>query len=390
MKGGSENRNPSSWIESWHVTPSLSRDYDVIDGLRGVAILMVVVCHVLYINPNAGPTVRIISSFFWTGTWGVTIFFALSGFLISHPFWKRKIQRAEQVVPPGYARRRFWKIYPPLALAVLLMTPIYLATNKENAPDYLVAAGQWLVGWSWIRPVSGRLNPAMWSLIVEVHFYVVLPLLFIFLRRLSATACLWAIFSLLLVVPTGARWWNLSHGIQFDIHPRILVHFPSLLDAFAFGVLMAGLENLQIMRRSWAKLGDAGCALLLLSMLTMTWLALHPIVDHSIQLEALTLLVKIASAMMLCYVADPNHPRSRLFSASWLRWCGLISYEWYLFHQPFFFWIRALYGPAGGNFARYILIIGTAFLTGMLIGAIVYRFYSLPILRYGRNRRGVL
>ena len=39
--------------------------------------------------------------------------------------------------------------------------------------------------------------------------------------------------------------------------------------------------------------------------------------------------------------------------APWLRWCGIISYEWYLFHQPAIEWARDLFGPAGGNIFAY-------------------------------------
>ena len=210
------------------------------DGLRGLAILLVVACHLVYVNPQAGAPIQFIGGVIAAGASGVTVFFTLSGFLIALPFWRRKIKGATQVVPPGYGWRRFWKIYPPLALSVLLLLPIYLVRSSDSS--FIYTAAQWLVGWPLLRPVSGRLNPVMWSLVVELHFYALLPLLFLGLKKLSAKTCLWLVSLALLLVPTGFRWWNLSKGVQLTLHPEINVHFPAMLDAFFFGVLLAGFN----------------------------------------------------------------------------------------------------------------------------------------------------
>ena len=376
------------WLNAWHLDPGLNKNYDAIDGLRGLAILMVVACHLFYVNPVAGPLIQFVGGVVGAGTWGVTIFFTLSGFLISHPFWKRKVRGADQLIPPGYGWRRFWKIYPPLALSIVLLTPLYIARSHD--PSFLTLAGQWLAGWPLFHSVGGRLNPVMWSLLVEVHFYILLPLLFLCLKRMSAKSCLWIISLTLLVVPTCFRWWNAAQGVHFALHPDIRIHFPALLDAFAFGVFLAGLENLQHMKKSWARWGDLGCILLAVSLFTISWLNLHPVASRQIQLEALTWVVKVASALLLCYVADPCHPRSRLLTQPWLRWCGLISYEWYLFHQPVIMWARESFGPARGSVLIYLLILGGSLACGLIIAAAVYRYFSLPILKYGRSRRSAI
>jgi peptidoglycan/LPS O-acetylase OafA/YrhL len=377
------------WLERWHVNPNVPREYDAIDGLRGIAILLVVVCHLIYTNPASGSVVQFIGGMFAAGSWGVTLFFTLSGFLIAQPFWKRKFSGSDQVVPNGYGRRRFWKIYPPLALSILLLTPFYMLASGGRV-SFLPLAGQWLIGWPLILPVSGLLNPVMWSLIVEVHFYILLPLLFLLFKRTTARTCLWLIFFLLLVVPIAFRWWNLSRGVAFQLHPEIRVHFPSMLDSFAFGVLVAGLENMRKFNKSQAWLADVGSLGFIVAIPTLSWLTLKPLFDPAIQLEALTLAVKVASGLMLFYVVSPNHPRCGLLSMRWLRWAGLISYEWYLFHQPLMLWARQWFGPAQGNLIKYLFILLVPLMLGLIVAALVYRFFSLPLLRYGRNRRGVL
>jgi peptidoglycan/LPS O-acetylase OafA/YrhL len=131
------------WLDAWHVNPSVNRDYDFIDGLRGIAILMVLCCHLVYINPKSGPITQFLGALSGAASGGVILFFAISGFLISWPFWKRKFAGGKQVVPPGYAKRRFWKIYPPLVLSVVILTPVYIFLNQDWS--YVPIAAKWQI-----------------------------------------------------------------------------------------------------------------------------------------------------------------------------------------------------------------------------------------------------
>src|SRR5256885_17191104 len=90
------------WLNAWHVNPVANREYDFIDGLRGIAILMVIAGHLIYFNPKSGAFIHYASAVFGVGGVGVTLFFALSGFLISWPFWKLKARGAKQVFPAGF------------------------------------------------------------------------------------------------------------------------------------------------------------------------------------------------------------------------------------------------------------------------------------------------
>ena len=144
--------------------------------------------------------------------------------------------------------------------------------------------------------VSGLINPVMWSLVVEVQFYIVLPLIFYALRRVPVRVALWTAFLLLLVVPTAFRWWNASHGIFQTLHPEIRLNFPSALDAFAFGVLLAGFENLGWVRKSWARFGDLGCVLLVLFFPIASWVSLMPVLPLPVQTERLGWYVEIVGA----------------------------------------------------------------------------------------------
>lgn len=376
------NNERSNWIESWHVNPAANKDYDFIDGLRGIAILLVLACHLVYVNPlSSSFLVHFVGGVFSSGAYGVTIFFALSGFLIAWPFWKRKARGDAKIVPPGYGWRRFWKIYPPLAASILIFTPIYI--YRLGDWSFIGAAFQWLLGLPLLLPVSGKLNPVMWSLAVEVQFYIVLPLLFVCLKRVSMRMCLWIIPSIFLLVPILVRWLVYG-GCGMTLHPWLNVHFPSMLDSFALGILMAGLECSEKMKKSWARLGDVGLVLLVISLLSHSWLSLRPL--SFLPSETVDWMTKIASGLLLFYCADPQYPRLRWLCQPWLRWFGILSYELYLVHQPIALWARASFGSAGGDIGKYVLLVGGSAAVSIVIAALAYKKFSLPILKSGRSK----
>ena len=364
--------------------PSANREYDFIDGLRGLAILMVVACHYFYAKEPTSFAGRLLMGFIGTGSKGVTLFFTLSGFLISWPFWKRKVNQAESVLPPGYGWRRFWKIYPPLALSVLLLTPAFILWLGRPGL-FLITASQWLTGLAFLAPVSGLFNPVMWSLVVEVHFYLVLPLLFLLTKPLPAKTCLWLISLFLFAVPMLVQ--SLT-GLGVTYYPEISDSIFTGLSFFCLGVGVAGIDNLKLWNKSWSRLGDAGWLFLLTSMIGLAWMQAIPPSAHTDLLENIfTWTFILGTACLLGYAANPQNPRARWLCAPWLRWCGIISYEWYLLHQPMIFWSRDFFGSAHGSVWKYSLIIGVPLSVSLGLAALIYQFFSLPILKYGRAKK---
>lgn len=376
-----ERADREHWLDSWHVSPSVNRDYDFIDGLRGIAILMVIVGHHFYINPNSSFSVRCVGSIIGMGGYGVTLFYALSGFLISWAFWKRKVAGADKAMPRGYLQRRFWKIYPPLALSVLILTPLYVFQYADWS--FVTLAAKWLTGWAFFVPVSGKFNPVMWTLVIEVQFYLTLPVLFLFLKKVSAKTTLAVITTLFLLVPILVRGIT---GKPATFHPNIDPHYPAALDAFCLGILVAGLDNLGYVRKSWVRWAVAGVILWPAVLLVAAWLSMHPGENNFVSHEIVEGGLKFSAACLLLFIANPQHGIAQLLCKPWLRWCGIISYEWYLLHQPFALWMRLHDGPANGNVWKYLAIVGIPLTFGLILSAGVYRFFSLPILRYGRDK----
>ena len=370
-------------LEKWHIAPSNSQNFEFLDGIRGIAILLVVFCHLFYINPNATGIVKFVGNVLAAGALGVTVFFTLSGFLISMPFWKSKLQ-GRPILFKSYFLRRFWKIYPPLALSVILLFPFYIAI-RGNSWEYAKTAIEWLFGIALWTPVSGKLNPVMWSLIVEIHFYLVLPLAFLGLKRISYSKTLWLLFLGLLLVPPLAKSLYAMHGLEFSNYPVMRVNFPVKMDAFAAGVLVAGLYHLKKLHPRLAFLGPLGLILLACTLGMAGFAASAPSICGYWTPETSHYSAMLASACLLCFVAKPALANQCGLSFSGLRWLGLISYEWYLFHQPLSLWMRKIFGSADGDLVKYLTVTMLPFCGSLILAAAVYWKFSLPILRKQRE-----
>jgi len=372
----------TSRLLAWHLKPTETQNFDFLDGARGLAILLVVACHFLYVNPNANVYVRFIGGIFAAGGCGVALFFCLSGYLVSLPFWKLKRAGKTPVVPTGYGQRRFFKIYPPLALSILLFTPIYIYIG--NDPSYLVAAVEWLLGAPILFPVDGRFNPVMWTLVVEVQFYILLPVVMLLFRNISMRKSIWIIPLLFALIGVCFRYVFLAFRIHLP-YPMTYVPLFSALDSFTMGVFVAGLYVMGFIQKSWAKMGNVGLLILFGMLPVISFIHLTQ-KESGIQVETIDFILKSAFGCMLFLVADAECFAARLLCNPLLRWCGIVSYEWYLFHQAIFFWFKGAFGPANGSPLIYLLIVGGSFVTSLLLAALVYKYFSLPILMYGRTR----
>jgi peptidoglycan/LPS O-acetylase OafA/YrhL len=136
-----------------------------LDGLRAVAVLLVILNH-------AG-----VPGFaHWAGQAGVSIFFVISGYLITGLL----VARRERLVT--FWRRRALRLLPALGFLLLVITPLSLLLGRHSAwGDALVGA---LYVGNWERAFGGGMGDLshLWSLAIEEQFYLVWPLALLFLR----------------------------------------------------------------------------------------------------------------------------------------------------------------------------------------------------------------
>jgi peptidoglycan/LPS O-acetylase OafA/YrhL len=284
-----------------------------LDGLRGVAVLLVVVSHglTLAFKPIAHLTAL--------GPIGVGIFFTLSGFLITSLLIGDEA-KAGRIRFGRFYRRRALRLFPALAALVLAEVVVTLAWRHDfvNAGS-VVATVLYVQNWFGIggNPAGG-LNHT-WSLSIEEQFYLVWPLVFAILIRygwrvVAGVAMLTSALSIIWrdhLYESGADPWRLYAGTD--------TRAESLLIGCALALVMANVVRNQRARPGLFIGGMAAIA-------SIGWMG------GAIYQVLLPLVTTLGTAAAIFGVAQGAGFRP--LEARWLVWCGQRSYGMYLWHVP--------------------------------------------------------
>jgi len=346
-----------SWgrrLRQWFIPSSSGVHFDVADGLRGVAILLVVVYHGFYANPNGSTFSRFLSRCFEMGWMGVPIFFALSAFLLSLPFFRRREDDSAFWRMNGFGWRRALKIVPPYFLSIALLTAFSWARSHDTSCFRAALANA--SGWTHLAGVPAYLNPSYWSLWVEIGFYVTLPLAFLACCGQSAGRTAWILLIVYTAAPIAIRsvLWPSNSG-DWLYH---LARFPNSLDCFGWGLFFAYIYS-RLARnpsgaRSLARLGWLGIALLILAGWTVELRGEGVTWPTRTDVAIRNCFPGIASFFMLFFVFDAQSVAARVLSSPALRFLGIVSYEWFLLHQPLQTFARSWVGNAHGRIGAYL------------------------------------
>lgn len=145
-----------------------------LDGVRACAVTIVFVAHSGFHN-------------IVPGGFGVTVFFFLSGFLIT-TLLRIEFEKTNSISFKAFYLRRIYRIFPPLYIVLILVILISLAGIVPHHMRIDAVASQFLHLTNYYYIIWGNQNMVprtalLWSLAVEEHFYFVFPLLFLILLR---------------------------------------------------------------------------------------------------------------------------------------------------------------------------------------------------------------
>ena len=264
--------------------------------------------------------------------------------------------------------------------------------------EYVKTGLKWAVGIPHLFFVPHAFNGVFWSLWVEVGFYTLLPLLFWALRGRTVWQTGAIIATILLVAPLVGRWLVSGQWLEQPLplaqrdYLRDCLHarIPNALTNFSWGVLFACIftasqRNIGAMRR-YARIGYAGIGLMAFTLTLCARAQMLRSVNEWGMGELLLHLVGFSTFLMLFFLFDANSTGTRFFSTPVLRYLGLISYELFLLHQPALNEFRAWMGSAHGEIGRYLLIVFLPMAASLTAAALLFHWYSTPIIKWGRSR----
>ena len=360
-----------------------------LDGLRGLAILMVLFFH--YVSVYGAPghplweAVTVSTRLFWSG---VDLFFVLSGFLIagilidsarSRAYFKTfYLRRVHRIFPLyfGWLALFYLGVYLNLdgKLGVLLfrssvplwLYPLFL---QNNAPLwYNASIPMWMA--------------VTWSLAVEEQFYAILPGI---VRFTSKTALAWLCAAAVVLSPVYRSLLvaGTSHITDGSVSSSL-----ARLDGLAMGVAIALLvrnRDCWVWLQGHLRMLRLGGVSLFLGFLALTYLAPPQL---SMALYGFTVVAAFYAVILLLAICQPASHLAGLLRAPVLRYFGRVSYAIYILHDG----VRGLVGgllPRGAprfHDLRAAIVVVLSLGATMLLAEMSWRFVESRLIRRAHVR----
>jgi peptidoglycan/LPS O-acetylase OafA/YrhL len=335
-----------------------------LDCLRAVAVLLVLGRHMQF--PETAPA--LLATWYRGGWSGVDLFFVLSGFLVSGLLFREFRERGTLSVK-RFLIRRSLRIYPAF---YTLLLGTWLLSLVLPFPRTGVAA--YLAEICFIQNYHHGVWPHTWSLAVEEHFYLGMPLVLVCLLRTGGAdpfrrlvGLVPAVLIAVLLVRTVHAWYYpfQSRTHMFATHLRADALWAGVLLAYFYHFHRATFDRVVGGRRLLLLILGVACFVPTFSFPLRTWF------NHTIALSLNTMGgVLLVSAGIGCGLPAP----ARLLAA-----VGSESYSIYLWHFLVLFWAvpwceRLLGLELYGKLAVYLAL-------SLLVGVVMSRLTEWPVLR---------
>lgn len=350
-------------MEEGAVEPRAGHRADI-QGLRAIAVLLVVACH-----SGIGPR---------GGFIGVDVFFVVSGFVIGAAL-VRELQPAGRIGLGAFYARRARRILPSLtvlvvaalAVGVLVLDPVDsqpIAFRTALASSLFVGNAYLYRNLGYFDASADAANPFLhlWSLSVEEQFYLVLPGLLWLGWRLGKRTGALAVLGAGALVSFVVAWALVSGRTDVVEAPERLAFFSSATRFWelAVGVLLALVPTARRVVRRPTGAVLAALGLVLIAVAGVVTDPLGPFPGPAV-------LPAIVGTALVLAVGEGTRV-GRALGVAPLRWIGDRSYTWYLWHWPAIVYARVLW--PGSGLAPVVAAVGA-----LGVAALVYARFEDPI-----------
>ncbi len=347
--------------------------------MRGLAILWVMLFHFRFI-------IGVPHLLYWPsryGWMGVDLFFVLSGYLIGSQLLRPYLKDAEPSLAQFYALRAF-RILPAFlaVLGLYVFVPVFReAPGLSPLWQFLSFTENFRIDYLHDQAFSH-----VWSLCVEEHFYLVLPVLVLVLMRKPRFSKAMAVVLSILVFGIVIRGWIYLHQLkplllagdnEFYLRYTERIYYPTYtrLDGLLVGVVLAVIKTFRPMW--WQKMMDRGWTLLF-SGVSVCALAMW-LFRERFGFPATLVGFPLMSAGLGLLVAASISPACWLSKVRGFGFIATLAYSVYLTHKEIGHLDRMYLGRylQNGGWPAFLLVFSTCFLAA----AVLYFAIERPFLR---------
>lgn len=364
------------------------------DTIRGLASLQVLLHHCLVVSilfwdlgmaksTNTTYITRLIwnSPFhlLWAGHEAVTLFFVMSGFVLSIPFYAKK-----KVIYKEFFIKRIFRIYGPYLITIsigIVFNNIY--ANHERFPalsdwfitlwskkititemfDFLILKGDWL-----------NVVTSLWSLPVEIKISLFFPIIVTIIKKLNLRG------GLLLII-TNVIFYMVGKRLGFQVYWNDFALF-YYLTFFLCGALLYKYHNVVVKKIDMLNVRSI-YLLFIIALLLYTYeynIVIFP--DSILNLARIIpsdYMTLIASILFIALAISNSAPKWLM--NKYLVFFGKISFSLYLIHPI----IIGIVGFTFGKFIPIYIIVPACFFLSILMAIPFYRFVEAPLQNLGRK-----
>ena len=331
-----------------------------LDGLRAISIVLVLVAHCVARVPDGSSLHNALRAVATNGTTGVSVFFVISGFLIT-TLLQREDKSTGRISLKDFYVRRVFRIIPAyvafVAVVALAAKAGWITVGARSFVRALTFTMDYEVDRSWYLGHT-------WSLSVEEQFYLVWPLLMYFCRKRT----LILIASGVIVLEPLIRMS--TYFLDPSVRSIIIYMGHTRADMISFGCLLALVFDTPFLDRFATRFARGLPALLAAGFLLLISPLLNFFLKGGYQFLVGYTLEGLAITVVLLYlVLHPERPVGRPFNSHWMTHIGVLSYSLYLWQELFL-------GAERQSVARLAVGVGLA----LLAAEASYHLVEQPML----------